>query len=83
MQELFSAYLLHRLDNKSRAGLPGHRGGRGGRGRSGGRRGSGKEAHSGQSSDRCTCHARLCLFEPVLVHAHIHAVGHAPQAPMG
>ena len=52
MQELFSAYLLHRLDNKSRAGIPGHRGGRGGRGRSGGRRGSGREAHSGQSSDR-------------------------------
>ncbi|KAL3151984.1 hypothetical protein ABBQ32_001106 [Trebouxia sp. C0010 RCD-2024] len=52
MQELFSAYLLHRLDNKARAGLPGHRGGRGGRGRSGGRRSSGREAHSGQSSDR-------------------------------
>lgn len=55
MQELFSAYLLHRLDNKSRGAAPGHRGGFRGRGRSGGRRGSsssGRDAHSGQSSDR-------------------------------
>ncbi|KAL0051045.1 hypothetical protein WJX82_001096 [Trebouxia sp. C0006] len=56
MQDLFSAYLLHRLDNKSRGSAPGgHRGGFRGRGRSRGGRGSsasGRDAYSGQSSDR-------------------------------
>ena len=60
MQELFSAYLLHRLDNKSRgSAIGGHRGGFRGRGRSRGGRGSsasGRDAYSGQSSDRY-CHS--------------------------
>ena len=63
MQELFSAYLLHRLDTKSRGGIPGHRGGFRGRGRSGGRRGgsstSGRDSYSGQSSDR---YLQSCLY---------------------
>ncbi len=62
MQDLFSAYLLHRLDTKSRGSAPGgHRGGFRGRGRSRGGRGSsasGRDAYSGQSSDRC-CHSIL------------------------
>lgn len=74
MQDLFSAYLLHRLDNKSRGGTPGgHRGGFRGRGRSRGGKGSsasGRDAYSGQSSDRCCHRSHTLLHDSCSQRAH-------------
>ena len=60
MQGLFSTYLLHRLDSKSRGNIPVPRGGfRGGGGRSS--RGRGRAGFSSQSSDRYAC---CCILHP-------------------